>query len=158
MRCSSDDQSPRLFNIQEGKQAMRSAINLLRFDKTIMVTLLVTALALGMVFGTADSHVGLAHDDDVQTFVVMAGGGFASINTEIQAVGGLVNVRFTDGEALPLVLLPEVDDVEIPQLNPAILLPNIENGAALTAMGANSGMFYPPGFSLVIDLEPGTYN
>jgi plastocyanin len=118
-----------------------------------------------------------------QTYVVQAGGAglgaaealvFAPSyfkvhrgDTVTWSVNGFHNIRFTTGGFLPLALIPGVDVVDIPQINPAIAFPTIESGASFTGGEANAGL--PAGapggaadaggvFSLVIDAEPGTYN
>jgi plastocyanin len=89
-------------------------------------------------------------------------------DTVTWAINGFHNVRFPDENGLaPFVLIPGANDVEVPQVNPLVAFPTLENGAAYQGGPANSGL--PAGvpggptdangmFSLVIDLEPGSYN
>jgi len=113
-----------------------------------------------------------------QTFIVHAGG-FGSANTDILAfaptdlkvhrgdtvtwVTTFHNIHFEE-QPVDLIIAPEVDGKPLPQANPAVFFPSIESGAAYTGGDANSGIPFPlpgtepsPIFSLVIDLEPGTY-
>ncbi|HLA44878.1 MAG TPA: plastocyanin/azurin family copper-binding protein, partial [Aggregatilineales bacterium] len=141
------------------------------------------AFLLGIVLGVLmNTNAGHAQAES-QTFVIQAGGAgigaaealvFAPANVNVHrgdtvtwAVNGFHNIRFTDGTFLPIALVPGTDDVEVPQINPAIAFPTIENGVAFQGGEANAGL--PAGvpggasdaggvFSLVMDVEPGTYN
>jgi plastocyanin len=83
-------------------------------------------------------------------------------------VNGFHNVRFVGegGGVIPFALIPGVDDVDIPQINPAAAFPTIDNGGTYTGGPMNSGL--PAGvpggptdagglFSVVMDVEPGSY-
>lgn len=143
------------------------------------------ALAMGFLVGVLASVISpaLAQQPEPAHFVVQAGAAglgnaealvFAPENLNVHrgdtvtwAVNGFHNIRFHDeGGLAPLALVPGVDEVEVPQINPLVAFPSIENGAAYTGGAANSGL--PAGapggagdagglFSLVMDLEPGTY-
>lgn len=83
-------------------------------------------------------------------------------------VNGFHNIRFPDENGLaPLALIPGIDTVDIPQINPVVAFPTLDNGATYLGGPANSGL--PAGapggptdaggvFSLVMDVEPGTYS
>jgi plastocyanin len=84
------------------------------------------------------------------------------------AVNGFHNIRFPDESGLaPMVLIPGINEVDIPQINPVVAFPTLDHGAAYQGGPANSGLpASAPGgptdaggiFSLVIDAEPGAYN
>lgn len=139
---------------------------------------MVGALALG-VFAAGfmnNNNRALAQDAAHQTFMVQAGG-FGAANVEVLAFApSVVQVHRGDtvmwhiasfhnvhvGEApSEFVVVSEVDGQPVPQINPAVGLPSIESGADYTGGDVSSGL--PQGdvltgtFSLVIDLEPGTY-
>lgn len=76
-------------------------------------------------------------------------------------LGGFHNIHFEQALS-DLVIAPEVDGQPLPQFNPAILFPTIDNGAAYQGGDANSGISLDPTtpmltFSLVMDVTPGSY-
>lgn len=138
----------------------------------------VGALVLGVVVVglLGNRSVALAQDMEPQTYMVQEGT-FTLGNIEILAFGpqalqvhrgdtvmwhfsGFHNVRF-DSAPAELIIAPEVDGQPLPQFNPAIAFPSIENGAVyqggVVGSGVPLGPEGPLTFSLVIDLEPGTY-
>lgn len=147
---------------------------------------LALALLLGLLVGILSSTFRSAQAQDMEPahFIVQAGIGaignaealvFApqvlSVHqgdTVTWLVNGFHNIRFAGDEGLvPFVLIPGVDEVDIPQINPAAAFPTLENGASYEGGAANSGL--PAGapggptdafgmFSLVINAEPGSYN
>jgi plastocyanin len=73
------------------------------------------------------------------------------------------NVHFED-ERIPLFIGSEVNGQQMPIFNPAAAFPTIESGAVYTGGDVNSGMMGLvsmdqglKSFSLIVDLEPGTY-
>ncbi len=141
---------------------------------------IVAAIIMGATIGLLSNDVYAQAEQ--QTIVVQAGGAglgaaealiFAPQSVSVHrgdrvvwAVNGFHNIRFSEEGHIPLALIPGVNEVEIPQINPAVGLPNIDNGAVYSGGMANSGL--PAGvpggapdaggtFSLIIDLEPGTY-
>ncbi|RMF78771.1 MAG: hypothetical protein D6737_13715 [Chloroflexi bacterium] len=150
-----------------------------KFDgDTVFKIALVAAVVFGVAFGVISTQISLAQEGGGgQTFLVQAGAGIAPNNSEALifapanlrvhrgdtvnwAVNGFHNIRFTEEGNIPFGLIPGMDDVEVPQINPAVAFPTIESGATYSGGPANSGLPLdgPPGFSLVIDLEPGTYS
>ncbi|MAS37258.1 MAG: hypothetical protein CL610_24875 [Anaerolineaceae bacterium] len=138
---------------------------------------LLGAAVLGVAVGALSSQlVTRAQEAEPQNFTVMAGG-FGPNNIEVLAFApqslqvhrgdtvtwvnnGFHNIHFNN-EPLPLVIVPEGEGEPIPQINPAIAFPSIESGATYQGGEANSGLPLPgvsPIFSLVMDLEPGTYS
>jgi plastocyanin len=138
----------------------------------------VGALILGVVAVglLGNRNVALAQDTEPQTYMVQAGT-FTLGNIEILAFGpqelqvhrgdtvmwhfnGFHNVRF-DSAPAELIIAPDVDGQPLPQVNPVIAFPTIENGAVYQGGVVGSGVPLDPAapltFSLVIDLEPGTY-
>ena len=73
---------------------------------------------------------------------------------------GFHNIHFED-QPSPLVVAPEVNGQPLPQINPAVAFPTITSDSAYTGGDVNSGLpvdpAAPPFFSLVMDVEPGTY-
>lgn len=149
-----------------------------------VVLLFAAALAVGFAIGIG-GNLGTteAQDMEAQTYVVEAGGAglgaaealiFAPASFEVHRgdtvtwkINGFHNVRFPEEGLIPFALIPGVDDVEVPQINPGVAFPTIEGGAAYTGGPANSGLpaSMPGGptdsygtFSLVMDMEPGSYN
>jgi plastocyanin len=139
---------------------------------------MVGALVLGVLAAglLGNRNVALAQNMEPQTFMVQAGT-FTLGNIEILAFGpqelqvhrgdtvmwhfnGFHDVRF-DSAPAELIIAPEVDGQPLPQFNPAIAFPSIENGAVYQGGVVGSGVALDPAapltFSLVIDLEPGTY-
>lgn len=138
----------------------------------------VTVLVAGVIVaGLAnDGGTALAHEDEAQTFVIQAGA-YSGANSELLAfapgnlqvhrgdtvvwsVNGFHNVHFHE-DMISLAIFPEVDGQPLPQIDPAVAFPNIENGGVFTGQPANSGIPMGPEaspfFSLVIDAEPGVY-
>jgi plastocyanin len=79
-------------------------------------------------------------------------------DTVVWALAGFHNVRF-DSAPTDLILFPEDGP---PQVNPVVAFPSIESGSAYTGGNVGSGLpidpTAPPIFSLVMDVEPGTYS
>ncbi|MCI0711228.1 MAG: plastocyanin/azurin family copper-binding protein [Chloroflexi bacterium] len=149
----------------------------------IAYVLFAGALAVGFAFGVVGNLPTTdAQDEGSQTFVVEAGGAglgpaealiFAPASFQVHRgdtvtwkINGFHNIRFPEEGLIPFVLFAG-DDVEVSQINPDVAFPTIEGGAAYTGGPTNSGLpaSMPGGptdtygtFSLVIDLEPGSYN
>jgi plastocyanin len=135
------------------------------------------AVLFGAVVGALSSRLTAhAQTSESQAFTVMAGGlgwgnievlAFAPQSLQVHrgdAVTWIIpsfhNIRFGN-EPIPLVIVPEVDGQPLPQINPAVAFPSIDNGAVYQGGEANSGLpepFHVTTFSLTIDLEPGTYS
>lgn len=152
-------------------------------QRYIAYMLFAAALAVGFAFGVIGNlPTTEAQDDGSQMFVVEAGGAglgaaealiFAPSSVQVHQgdtvtwkVNGFHNVRFLEEGLIPFVLFAG-DDVEVSQINPDVAFPTIEGGAAYTGGPINSGLpaSMPGGptdtygtYSLVIDLEPGSYN
>lgn len=145
------------------------------FSRWFVKGAVIVALALGITAGIFNAR-GVAYAQDVapQHFTVQAGAGgpanadalmFApqslmvhrgDIVTWIQA--GFHNIRF-GSEPLPLILPVEANGATVPALNPAIPFPNPPSGSVYSGGDANSGLPGDvPAYTLVIDLEPGTYS
>jgi plastocyanin len=152
----------------------RSTISSTQFQKWILVG----ALLLGVVGGVLLPHIAVgAQDMEPQTFYVLAGD-TGAYNTAVLAFGpqslqvhrgdtvtwlidSFHNIHF-ETTLSELVIAPEVDGQPLPQFNPAIAFPTIENGGVFTGGDANSGVGLDPAnpmltFSLVMDVEPGVY-
>jgi plastocyanin len=136
------------------------------------------ALVLGLAAGILNQRqVALAQDSGASVYTVQAGG-FAPANSDLVVfapgelqvhrgdtvnwvLAGFHNVHF-ESDHVPLIVAPEVDGQPLPQLNPAIPFPSIENGGTFTGGDVNSGLpldpAAPPFFSLVMDAEPGSYS
>jgi len=141
---------------------------MLRIVKITMFVCLITPLALA---GAALAQ-GTAH----QSFVVMAGGGsiaqvdvmdFAPHTLKIHRgdsvtwlTAGFHDVDFNT-QAQPFVIAPMVNGKPSPQLNPAVVYPNIPANHVYKGGVASSG--FPvipnasPTFTLTFDVAPGTY-
>jgi plastocyanin len=155
--------------------SLKGSLYLGRWLKLGLVAIIILATFMGM------SSLGLAQDSakQAQTFIVHAGGS-GSANTEILAFaptdlkvhrGDTVtwittfhNIHF-EKQPTDLIVAPEMNGKPLPQANPAVFFPTIKSGATYSGGDANSGIPFPlpgseppsPAFSLVIDLEPGTY-
>ena len=139
---------------------------------------LVGVLALGILVGVIFPQLSVeAQSMDPQNYVVMAGGG-APFNTDVLAfaphslqvhrgdtimwaVAGFHNIHLAP-TVTEAIIAPEVNGQPLPQVNPAVAFPSVENGGVFTGGDANSGLSLDPAnpmvtFSLVIDAEPGTY-
>ncbi len=140
---------------------------------------LIGALALAVfaagILGNRGNRA-LAQDMQSQNFVVQAGGqgaanvevlAFAPSNIQVHrgdtitwVITSFHNVHLGEAPA-EFAIFPEIDGKPVPQFNPAVAFPSIENGAAYTGGDANSGLPGGEGFtgtfSYVIDLEPGIY-
>jgi plastocyanin len=144
------------------------------------------ALLLGLLFGMLSGILNRAQAQDMEPahFLVQAGqAGLGNAEALIFApqvlnvhqgdtvtwwVNGFHNVRFPgEGGLAAFVLVPGVDEVDIPQVNPLVAFPTVDNGGSFPGGELNSGL--PAGvpggptdaggtFTLVIDAEPGTYN
>ncbi len=139
---------------------------------------LICVLILGvMVVGLLGNHRRALAQDGGQTFIVQAGG-FGPANAELYAFaptslkvhrGDTVmwhfnsfhNVHLGEDSPTDFVIAPEVDGQPVPQINPQVAFANVETGAVYSGGSVTSGLpidpSAPPVFSLVIDLEPGTY-
>lgn len=133
------------------------------------------ALALGILVGIATTTA-QAQTMQPQAFVIQAGAGGPG-NIEILAfapqmlqvhrgdtvtwsINGFHNVRF-DSKPTDLVIAPEVDGKPLPQINPVVAFPSFKSGDKYSGGAVGSGLpdpSQPPFFSVVIDLEPGTYS
>jgi plastocyanin len=76
-------------------------------------------------------------------------------------VMGFHNIHFEQGP-VDLIIAPEMDGKPLPQINPAVAFPNINNGDIYQGGDANTGLPLDPAnaaptFSLVMDVEPGSY-
>ncbi|MCC6613754.1 MAG: hypothetical protein IT320_09770 [Anaerolineae bacterium] len=136
---------------------------------------IVGAIVLGAALGVFQSRqAALAQDAAPQTFIVQAGAGgpgntdllmFAPNNLQVHrgdtvtwALAGFHNVHFASAPS-ELVVMEDVNGAQVPSFNPAIAFPTIESGASYSGGDVNSGIPNEvPLFSLVIDLEPGTYS
>lgn len=138
---------------------------------------LVGALVLGILAGLFMPRLmANAQDTEARTYTAFAGGA-AGFNTVILAFApqnlqvhrgdtvtwlrsGFHNIHFEDGLA-NLIIAPEVGGIPLPQVNPAIAFPSIENGGVFQGGDANSGLPIDPSasvaFSLVMDVDPGVY-
>lgn len=118
-----------------------------------------------------------AQEAETQTYTVFAGSA-AEFNTAVLAfapqslqvhrgdtvqwlISGLHNIHFSDTPA-ELIIAPEVNGQPLPQVNPVVAFPNVENGNVFQGGDANSGIGLDPtnptvAFSLVMDVEPGAY-
>lgn len=142
---------------------------------SVAVALVATTI-LGVCAGVlSQQSVALAQADAAQTYTIQAGGqGPANIDvlsffpqsllvhrgdTVTWEIAGFHNVRF-GSEPLQQVMMQEVNGQTLPVFNSEIVTPTIQSGATYSGGDANAGMpmpGQPPVFSLVIDLEPGTY-
>ena len=112
-----------------------------------------------------------------QTYTVLAGGSdlyntavlaFAPQTLQVHrgdtvmwVLGGFHNIHFEQAVS-DLVVAPEVDGKPLPQVNPAVAFPSIDNGGVYLGGDANSGISLDPTnpmltFSLVMDVAPGSY-
>ncbi|MBI5670412.1 MAG: hypothetical protein HZC41_20655 [Chloroflexi bacterium] len=137
-----------------------------------------SALFSGMIAGIFIPQVtAQAQDAEPQTYTVLAGGADV-FNTAVLAfapqslkvhrgdtvqwlISGFHNIHFAETPT-ELIIAPEVNGQPLPQMNPAVAFPNIENGGVFQGGDANSGIGLDPTnptvtFSLVMDVEPGTY-
>jgi plastocyanin len=130
-----------------------------------------------LVFGATVSlsSIAAAHDIETaapQTYTVFAGASGPS-NTDVLAFApqslqvhrgdtvvwqilGFHNVRF-DNQPGEFIIAPVIDGQPVPQFNPELAFANIESGATYTGGVVNSGLPNGSAFSLVMDVEPGTY-
>ncbi len=148
-----------------------SSIYLQRLSKVALVGAVVLSAVLGVL---TSRQAALAQEMAPQTYIVQVGAGapgnadllmFAPNNLQVHrgdtvtwAIGGFHNVRFASAPE-PLVVPQEVNGQQAPTFNPAIAFPTIESGATYSGGDVNSGLpGEVPMFSLVIDLEPGTYS
>jgi plastocyanin len=139
--------------------------------------LLIVAGMLAVAAGAISNRlVARAQEMEPQTYVIQAGAmgpalievlAFAPQTLQVHRGDTVTwmnnsfhNIRFGE-EVIPLVIAPEVDGQPLPQINPGIAFRTIESGSAYQGGEANSGLPLAPEdrvFSLVIDLEPGTYS
>jgi plastocyanin len=136
------------------------------------------ALVAGLIAGVLIPRLTVqAQDLEPQTYTAFAGGD-TSYNTTVLAfapqrlqvhrgdtvtwlVAGFHNIHFTDGPT-ELVIMPEVNGQPLPQMNPAVAFPSVDSGSVYQGADTNSGLPLDPAnpmvaFSLVMDVEPGTY-
>ncbi len=120
--------------------------------------------------------VARAHEGEAQSFVVQAGAGafangellgFAPQTLQIHrgdtvtwTFASFHNIHFAS-EPAPLVVPGEVNGQTMPLLNPAVAFNSVDSGSTYSGGDLSSGL--PPftgsaTFSLVMDLEPGTYS
>lgn len=148
------------------------------FSRSVKVGL-VGVLALGAFVGGLFSSRSVARAQDMQpqSFFVQAGGlgpgnvevlAFAPQSLQVHrgdtvtwAINSFHNIRFADGPT-DMVIMGEVNGQLVPQFNPAVAFPTIESGAVYSGGEANSGLPADPAapktFSLVMNMEPGTYS
>jgi plastocyanin len=146
-----------------------------RTYKFIFVFALVLGIGVGLLMNLHTTAQ--AQEMAGQQFTVQAGGygpsnvevlAFAPLNLQVHrgdtvtwVETGFHNIRFAE-ENIDLVIAPEVDGQPLPQVNPGVAFPTIENGATYSGGDANSGLPVPPNefttFSLVMDMEPGAYS
>jgi plastocyanin len=143
--------------------------------------LLAVALVFGLAAGLWGSHTtALAQDNTSQTsgqtYLVMAGAlgpanmemlAFAPQYLQVHrgdrvvwAMNGFHNVHVSENQ-IELIITPTVNGQVIPQINPEIAFPTVENGGTFSGDPVNSGIPLGPDasptFSLVIDAPVGTY-
>lgn len=149
-----------------------------RYSVQLTRWVVAAALLLGVVAGLALPRLAaVAQEADTETFTASAGGS-GEFNTAILAFApqslqvhrgdtitwlwkGFHNIHFEQG-AIDLLVPGELDGQQVMQLNPEIMLPNVENGGVFQGGNANSGLPLDPTtasatFSLVMDAEPGVY-
>ena len=144
----------------------------------IVKVVVVGALALGAFAGGLLSSRNVAQAQDApQNFFVQAGGmgpgnvevlAFAPQSLQVHrgdtvtwSINSLHNIRFADGPT-DFVIVADANGQPTPQVNPAVAFPTIDNGGTFTGGEANSGLPVDPAaptlFSLVMDVEAGTYS
>lgn len=137
-----------------------------------------STLFMGMLAGIfIPRFTAQAQEAEPQTYTVLAGSA-AAFNTAVLAfapqslqihrgdtvqwlISGLHNIHFADTPA-ELIIAPDVNGQPLPQVNPVVAFPNVENGGVFRGGDANSGIPLDPAnptvtFSLVMDVEPGAY-
>ena len=140
---------------------------------------LAVALVVGVLAGILIPRIAVeAQATQAQTYTVLAGSDAAGNTALLSFAPNLLQVHRGDTvqwvimsfhnvhfeqEIAPLVVAPEVDGKPLPQLNPAIAFPTVENGGTYSGGDANSGIPLDPAnasatFSLVMDAEPGHYS
>jgi plastocyanin len=137
---------------------------------------LVAAAAIAIFAGMLSNRlVARAQESEAQHYIVQAGAGgpwnmdvlaFAPQTLQVHRGdtvtwlnNGFHDIHFEDAP-VPLVIEGEANGQTIPMLNPAIAFRTLDSGATYSGGDANSGLPLAPGdavWSLVIDLEPGTY-
>jgi plastocyanin len=144
-----------------------------------MYLLLPVMLVVGFAAGIFSTLAPIqAQEMEAETYTVLAGAdapynstvlAFAPQSLQVHrgdtvtwAFGGFHNIHF-ESELAPLIIAPEVDGQPLPQVNPAIAFPTIENGATFQGGDVNSGIPLDPTapmftFSLIMDVEPGDYS
>ena len=136
----------------------------------VVFALVLGVVAVGLLGGQRST---LAHEVEHQTFVIHAGAhgpgsvevlAFAPTVVQVHQgdsvmwhIASFHNIHFED-QAAEFAIFPIVDGQPVPQINPDVAFPTIENGASFTGGSVNSGL---PGddpiFSLVIDAPVGRY-
>lgn len=150
----------------------------MRLQRWSLPALLLLGLAaLGMAFLAGYSAPATAQEaPSAQSYTIQAGANgvgnlellaFAPQSLQVHrgdtvtwAVHGFHNIRLGEGE-MPSIVMAEVDGNTIPAFNSELVMPNVESGGAYSGGTANSGLPQPgapPFFSLVMDVEPGTYS
>ncbi len=137
-----------------------------------------STLLMGMLTGIfVPRFTAQAQEAEPQTYTVFAGSA-AAFNTAVLAfapqslqihrgdtvqwvISGLHNIHFSDTPA-ELIIAPDMNGQPLPQVNPVVAFPNVENGGIFQGGDANSGIPLDPtnptvAFSLVMDVEPGAY-
>lgn len=150
---------------------------MIRFSRGVGVLVGFAAVfVLGVAFGAVRQPAQAQEEMTPQQYIIQAGAaGPANIEALLFApqslqvhrgdtvtwmINGFHNVRF--GTA-PIDLLTPLEMEGQPplQINPAVAFPSIENGAAYTGGEVGSGLpgaEGTPPFSLVMDVEPGSYS
>ncbi len=139
------------------------------------------ALVLGLLVGILSASLGTAAAQDMAPahYVVQTGGGgpanidllqFAPQNLKVHrgdvvswAINGFHTVDVGTTTWPDLVVMADVDGTQTPTINPAIAFPSgAENGSAFQGDQSASGLFLdpnvPPIFTLMMDVDAGTYN
>ena len=143
----------------------------------LLKLVLAVALVLGGLMGVLNGlNIAAAQDMAPAHYVIQAGAGgpanidllqFAPENLKVHrgdtvswSINGFHTVDFAT-EWPDLVVMADVNGQQTPSVNPAIAFPNVDNGSTYTGGQVNSGLFLdpsvPPVFTLVMDVEPGTY-
>jgi plastocyanin len=135
--------------------------------------LLIAAIVIGSSVGIFSMTSAQDSSDGTGATYILLAGTTGSANMDILAFApqslqvhrgdtvvwqffGFHNVRFAE-QPVDLIVAPVVDGNPLPQINPIIAFPSIESGASYTGGTVGSGLPSGSAFSLVMDVEPGTY-
>lgn len=139
--------------------------------------MLAGALVLGLLAGVLMPRLAISAQDAESEIYTAFAGGADVYNSALLAFApqvlrvhrgdtvtwlnnGFHNIHFQEG-LTDLVIAPEVNGAPLPQVNPAVAFPTIEDGGVFQGGDANSGLPLDPvegvSFTLVMDVEPGTY-